>query len=258
MYAAAQWASGPESLDSDVVSQTQPVHLRYPDADACMHAVADTAAESLRAIVQERGRAVLACSGGTTPVSYLPLLAERRDVPWADVVVTLTDDRFVPASHPDSNARLVRAWLLEAIGPIGGWLPLVDDEPLVESAAAQAAERAAALGIDGPDVTLLGMGLDGHIASLFPGLVPRPIGACIQRTCGAPGVSDRVTWSMQALAGSELILLPLVGQKKAMTFRQPAASRLRPVDLIRQQACGRFVVVSSPRVPLPPPPGTRE
>lgn len=224
--------------------------LHYPDTECLFDAVADLAAAALRGAVLARGRAVLACSGGRTPPRYLRRLAEL-DVPWDAVIVTLTDDRNVAEDHPESNAGMVaRELVARARGAT--FVGLGAGSGGVRDAVALGAEGLARAGIAGPDVSLLGLGEDGHVASVFPGLDPVAAVGPLIGVEGAPGVSERVSWSLDALGRASLSLLILVGESKRRVL---VAERDRPlpVDLIRSTCCGTFLAAYSPAPPSPAP-----
>ena len=108
----------------------------------------------------------------------VPLALEPLD--WRRVRVTLTDERWVDPGSPDSNEKLVRGRLLQNRAAEASFHPLHGRSPDIETAA----RRASALLRGWPpfDVVMLGMGDDGHVASLFPGLAPRwPAGLGPQR-----------------------------------------------------------------------------
>jgi 6-phosphogluconolactonase len=113
-----------------------------------------------------RGQAVLAVSGGRSPIPVFEAL-RRLDVPWSKVIVTLVDERWVPDDHADSNAGLVRRHLLQDNAAAASFVPWYDGsaDPYAGQAHCEAALQALPLPFD---VVLLGMGDDGHTASLFP------------------------------------------------------------------------------------------
>jgi 6-phosphogluconolactonase len=141
-----------------------------PDADA----VAARGADLLASYLEEdaaRGNATLALSGGRTPKAVLERLASR-DLPWDRVAVFQVDERIAPANHPDRNRTHAEAALA---GPIERhpksfrWMPV--EEPNLDAAARRYAEllRAAAGSPPALGTVHLGLGADGHTASLVPG-----------------------------------------------------------------------------------------
>ncbi|WP_136248180.1 6-phosphogluconolactonase [Halomonas borealis] len=128
--------------------------------------LAEAVAEALRADLAQRERALLVVSGGSTPVPFFEALAAMR-LPWARVDVTLADERWVAETDDASNARLVRAHLLQGAAAAATFVPLTSTAATPEQGVAEVSERLAAL--DWPaSVVILGMGGDGHTASLFP------------------------------------------------------------------------------------------
>ena len=138
------------------------------DAQAQVARLAEAIAGTLARVIDEQGSACLAVSGGRSPIA---LFAALRVLPlrWADVSITLVDERAVPPEHADSNARLVREHLLQDGAAAARFFPLVlsahvhGDSVDVDACVATANDP-----FQQPDVVILGMGDDGHTASLFP------------------------------------------------------------------------------------------
>lgn len=123
-------------------------------------------ARHLAAACAARAQAVLAVSGGRSPIPVFEAL-RGLDLPWSQITVTLVDERWVPDDHPDSNAGLVRRHLMQEKAAAASFVPWYDGsaDPYAGQATCEAALQALPLPFD---VVLLGMGDDGHTASLFP------------------------------------------------------------------------------------------
>jgi len=181
----------------------------------------DVAAQ-LRQAIAERGTAYLVVSGGRTPQGFFQQLA-HQDVNWAQVVITLADDRFVPLSSDASNERLVRETLLQ--GPVAAaqFVSLITDHPTAEQAVPELLQRVQALPTF--DVVILGMGEDGHTASLFP--CSRELAAGV--AADAPALlatnpttapHQRISFSLPRLQNSRAVYLHLVGAAKLTVLQQ--------------------------------------
>ncbi|MEQ6916150.1 6-phosphogluconolactonase [Halomonas aquatica] len=128
--------------------------------------LAEAVAEALRADLASRERALLVVSGGSTPVAFFQALA-AMDLPWARIEVTLADERWVTEDADDSNARLVREHLLQGPAATATFVPLTSATETPEQGVEEVAARLAGLAWPATAV-VLGMGGDGHTASLFP------------------------------------------------------------------------------------------
>ena len=182
-------------------------------------AAADATAQSLARALAGRGAASLVGTGGRSPAPVYDLLA-RTELDWSKVAVTLSDDRFVPATSPDSNEKLVRERLLVGVAAAARFVPISVAADTVQAAADKVEADVRALAPY--DVVLLGMGEDGHVASLIPGspvldLGMDPTGTrfClgIPAGVGSPPVA-RVTMTMPALLQARLTLVLISGAKK--------------------------------------------
>jgi 6-phosphogluconolactonase len=147
----------------------------FPDLPALSRAAAEEFVAIARDAVAERGRFTVAMAGGRTPAMLYRLLAGefREAVAWPRVQLFFGDERYVPHGDPQSNCRMVRECLTSHVPiPPGQVHPMPTDEADPETAArAYEATLRQQFGEDRPviDLVLLGMGADGHTASLFPG-----------------------------------------------------------------------------------------
>ena len=154
-----------------------PVVIVGSDASEVMRVAARRIATLLSAAVEQRGVATMALAGGSTPKQLYRLLAAPPfdlDIPWSRVKLFLGDERCVPSDHADSNERMVRESLLADLSEAPAFHPMPGGHPDPAEAAGLYAERLVReIPGDGDavprfDLVLLGMGDDGHTASLFP------------------------------------------------------------------------------------------
>ncbi len=135
--------------------------------DDVPHAFRDVVVEAFAA--RPGPRFALVLSGGPTARACYEVLAAAAGIDWAVVDVYVGDERLVPPDDEDSNARLIREALLDRVGPVGSFSPMPTERPVEECVAAY--QRVVSDVVTGPGIDLihLGMGPDGHTASLFPG-----------------------------------------------------------------------------------------
>lgn len=198
---------------------------RFATAPAQAEALADAVASQLREVVAQRGVASLAVSGGRSPIAFFEKL-RVQPLPWQQVTVTLVDERCVPGSHADSNARLVREHLLQdraADANYIDWLEGVEEpESLTPSALVDEAQ-ARLQGLPWPlDIAVLGMGEDGHTASWFPdspGLAVA-LAASAPLTWVRPAQAPhlRLTLTLNTMLACRQRHLSIAGQVKQQVF----------------------------------------
>ena len=219
------------------------------DAEAAARACAERIAAAIEAARAERGVAHLALAGGSTPARTYELLPELvRE--WRDVHLWLGDERCVPLDDPDSNHRLVAHALLARlhagttppiVHPIAG---VGDGDPPAAAAAYETELRAAVAadersGLPVLDLALLGLGEDGHTASLFPddaALEERE--RLVVAVRGSKPPPDRVTLTLPVLRAARAIVVLTAGAGKADAVRATLAgpSRNVPASLLGEGA----------------------
>ncbi|MDO8360331.1 MAG: 6-phosphogluconolactonase [Devosia sp.] len=202
----------------------RPARRDFRDKDQLAEALAEAVAGNLKAGVKARGAASLAVSGGTTPVRFFKALSARTDVPWEKVTVTLVDERWVDEGSDRSNARLVRASLLQGRALAAGFVPLYQGGAEPDAAKSSAAQSAVPQPLD---AAILGMGNDGHTASFFPDgdtLEEALTGEGPVVAIRAPGAGEpRVTLTLKRLLGARALYLHIEGEKKVETLERAEA-----------------------------------
>lgn len=191
------------------------------DSELCQQLAADIAA-CLAAAIAARGKATLAVSGGSTPIPLFKVLADA-ELDWSAVAVTLVDERWLAPEHADANAGLVRQYLLRGKATAATFLPLYCEGLDAQAAQPEVNKRLATLAWP-LDVVVLGMGSDGHTASLFPGsdvlpnaLEGRDSRGQQSRCCAVTPVAaphDRMTLTLPAILESEALFLHIRGSDK--------------------------------------------
>jgi len=185
--------------------------------------IADVLAEAIKA----RGKALLAVSGGTTPVHLFKILSET-DLDWPKVTVTLVDERFVPPTSPRSNEGLARRDLLRGKAATANFVGLYHEAPTVEEAAKKA--EAALSTLPYPfDFVVLGMGPDGHTASFFPDDpdLARPLDLSGKRVVlpihAVSAGEPRLTFSLPKLIEARHLALHIEGADKKQVLEKALA-----------------------------------
>ena len=208
----------------------------FKGLDACAQAVADALGDGLVAAIAVRGQASLAVSGGRTPRAVFPLLA-ARGIAWDKVCVTLTDERWVPTDHVDSNENLAQEFLLQDKAKKAQFIGLKTPGANPEDGLKACEERLARVPLP-LDTVYLGMGEDGHIASLFPGAAALSETSGVCAAAVAPDGVPRMSLSPQTLLNAGHLILMLSGEKKWSVYeaaKKPGLVTNLPLRLILHQ-----------------------
>jgi len=231
---------------------------RHPDAGALEQAVATELADIIRHAIDGHGRARLALAGGSTPMPVYRALA-RQPLDWLRVSLLPGDERWVAHDHEACNFTAMRA----AFGTRpADFRPLTPARPGPEPDLAAARESLAA--IDGQlggqfDACLLGMGADGHFASLFPGAAeletaldpehPDPLVVVHPDPLPPEAPFARISLTLSAILSSSSLIMAIRGEAKLNTLEQAQASgdaRRFPVCALLAQAGDRLKIHWSP------------
>jgi 6-phosphogluconolactonase len=220
----------------------------YPDPEALARAAVEYFISLAKAAVDERGVFSVALSGGDTPKNFYALLATPQyaeQIPWDKTHIFWGDERCVPPEHPDSNYGLAQALLLSKVPLPEKNLHRIKCESSPERAATEyEAELREFFGTNpGFDLVLLGVGEEGHTASLFPGgtaLDEKHRWVLAQFFPKLP--AWRITLTPIALNSAANVVFMICGEKKAGVIKQIflEGGELLPVHLIRPRS-GRLL-----------------
>ena len=215
----------------------------FPSAAALADAAAVHAVAGLAGGLAARGRASLVATGGRAPGPVYDRLAQST-LDWSRITVTLSDERCVAADAPESNEGLVRARLLLGPAAQAAFIPLFgagDPEPRLRSELPF-------------DVVMLGMGEDGHVASLLPGMpglaaAMDPEGAALVQAVpagwGSPPLA-RITLTLAALLAARTILILIAGDAKRRAVEAALAGADLPVRALLVQGRAPVRVLWAP------------
>lgn len=215
-----------------------PLEHAFADADAQALALADAVGARLHEGIVARGDAWLAVPGGETPRKFLAALS-RQTLDWPRVAVTLTDDRLVPAGDTRSNARLLSESLLDHVP--ARFVPLLDAKNGSMDLSAAAMELPEKF-----DAIVIGMGTDGHCASLFAD--GDNIAVALRADARAPVVrmrsssvpEARVTFTLSALVATQALFVLIRGEEKRRTLefalRRAAPFADAPIGAVLEHA----------------------
>lgn len=180
--------------------------------------LADVICDQLQKDIEGRGQASLLVSGGSTPKGLFQQLAQRA-IDWEKVVISLVDERFLPDGHEDQNGTLIRQYLHTNYASAARFLPLILDAEHIEHNLSRVAESLEQ--IQRPfSLVVLGMGEDGHTASLFPESPHLDHGMAMDQTNDLMVVDpitapyQRITFTRKALLNTHRLILHCYGQKK--------------------------------------------
>lgn len=237
--------AGPGTRMTSVVSRSNSEIQRFSTRDAASTAAAARMAGLIDAQLRRDGDAYVVVSGGTTPSQCFGYLS-GYDLAWNRVSAVLSDERWVASDHDDSNEKLVRETLLVDKASTARVLSVYADDLSVDERCDSLQSFFPASGFS---CALVGMGNDGHFASLFPDADSLAAGLNLDndrfyipvRTSASPHA--RISMTLRALAQSEEILLLIFGAEKLAVYEQAMAAESSDsegypvVSLLQQELC---------------------
>jgi 6-phosphogluconolactonase len=229
----------------------------FPEGAALIQRAIQIWQQTAAAAIQERGRFTVALAGGSTPKRLYAALAETEGIPWQHTWLFWGDERYVPPDHPDSNYRMVREVMLERVG-----IPETQVFP-IPTQAGDPAQDASQYEMqlhklfpgDWPQMDLiwLGIGEDGHTASLFPGT------AALQVqdrwvTVGQKDGDPRLTLTYPVLNQAAQVVFLVTGANKAPILKEVLTTQAHlPCQSVNPR--GRLLwlldVAAAAQLPLP-------
>lgn len=201
---------------------------QFDHAQACAHALATDIRFLLEKAIIEKDHAVLAVSGGRTPIALFETLS-KQDIEWGKVHIILVDERYVRPDHEDSNENIVRTYLRKNYAATAQFTGLAYQTDNLKNDVQHANDH-----LPDPDVILLGMGDDGHIASLFS-YAPQLAGA-LDISPDSPRYAhisppdaphERISMTLAMLERADGLLLQIQGATRRDIFER-ALLRISP------------------------------
>ena len=180
--------------------------------------------EILIETIKKRGRASMAVSGGSTPIPLFEALS-HLEIDWSKVDLTLVDDRWVESDHKDSNELLVKSHLIKNKAGNVNFVPLKNNALTAKEGQASSEEALKSFTLPF-DILVLGMGADGHTASLFPcseeirSAMDLDNNDCLVATTPTSAPYDRLGMSAKAIMDAKRVFLHLNGSSKLHTLEK--------------------------------------
>jgi 6-phosphogluconolactonase len=222
-----------------------PQVLVVADTAALAEAAAAAILDAARTSVEEFGRFSIALAGGATPASTYTRLAQAPFVdamPWERTYVFFGDERMVPPHHPESNFRMADERLLAKVPlPAGHVFRMRGDADDAERAATEYAKNLGEIctqrlrGVPRLDLVLLGVGVDGHTASLFPGspAVRETFRAVAAVHAAAAAIPERITLTFPVINAARRVFFLVSGPEKAKVMKAVLAEKtLVPAGMV--------------------------
>ncbi len=223
-------------MKADVMGLARPKFVEFASREELAAGLAGMVAAALEEAISLRGRAVLAVSGGSTPLTFFQALS-KAELAWEQVTIILVDERMVPATSDRSNARLVRENLLQNAAASAFFVPMYQGAFDEGDAAHQIETVMKRANLTAPDMLILGMGSDGHTASFFPGgdhltdaIDPRQTALVLPMHADGAG-ETRLTMTLPVLLAARHLAIHIEGEDKRAVLNRALADGTRTIDM---------------------------
>jgi 6-phosphogluconolactonase len=200
---------------------------------------------SIRKNIEKKQSFGLVLAGGNTPKSLYEALA-KQDIEWPKVTITLTDERWVPVDHIDSNENMIRRYLLSKLDAAPVFVPLKTGGETIDTTQ-KACEALLNEKLTCLDAVILGMGGDGHFASIFPCIdnLTELLDVNNKLSCMAvapQGKQQRMSLTLSYLLSAKNIFLLITGEDKIRIIKEivdggEKAQRYPIYHLLNQNKC---------------------
>ncbi|QMT32003.1 6-phosphogluconolactonase [Alysiella filiformis] len=203
-----------------------PTFIQTENAAQSAEKLALAVAQNLRDTLEKQAHATLAVSGGKSPIAFFQAL-NQQDLDWARVQIALVDERVVPTSHADSNTGLVRQHLLQNQASAAKYLPMIADH--ADEGSLKNINQAIEFALQNyvqPDVLVLGMGADGHTASIFPqapqfdDAIRADYPQTLIHTTPVTAPHERISMTLAAIEATPFVYLAIAGAEKKAVYEQ--------------------------------------
>lgn len=194
----------------------------FKDSEALAISLSNHVANKLASAIKNTGKASLIVSGGNTPKSFLTKLS-HQEIPWESVLVSLADERMVPIVSPRSNQAMISSFLMQNKASKATFIELLDDGLSI-------ANEGKLKQMQPYTVVVLGMGSDGHTASIFPNCDKLVEAADLKNPStliktSAPQIDEaRVSQTLSALTNAKQIILHIEGNDKRAVWEEAIKS----------------------------------
>jgi 6-phosphogluconolactonase len=212
--------------------------LHFAARDDLASTLSKVIAAQLRCAIALRDKASLIVSGGSSPIEMFKLLSQEP-LDWEKVHISLADERWLDASNHDTNAYLLHKYLLINRASDAAFWPLIDKNKTLQSTCTFINKNVPFIS-EQFDVVVLGMGNDGHTASLFPCAPAKQLSHALSSAdyCSAiePSLANyqRITLTAKRLLSSQKIYLLITGEEKSITLDKALSGTSIPSMPIRQ------------------------